>query len=129
MATATKESTKSRARGGSLSAWICGGLVFAAVVGWLPNPLERFFEEDAGTYRAVARVLEVSHSGHLRFVVQEALNKDGRLTQSNMHRIWPIYEAAMPTTNGFTLQVSGDADLATERAHLIAMVDAHPAAR
>lgn len=66
-------------------------VIFAAAVAaavWGPNPFERYFEAPPRTYRDFADVLTVAPAPRLKFAIKDALEQDGKLTQSNMKEIW-----------------------------------------
>jgi hypothetical protein len=99
-------------------------LLLGIIFGKLPNPLGRFFEMDASMYHTIGAVLVASKSAPLQRELKHVLDEDGKLTQANMDRIWPIYMKSIP--NGFQLPAPGAADLSTERQRLISQVAAHP---
>jgi hypothetical protein len=108
-----------------ISGLLFGLFIAAAVFGWIPNPLERYWEAGPGIYHEYGKVYLATSSTRYKEALKDVLDRDGRLTQGNMKPLWRLYEDAMP--NGYELGTGdGDNDVATERQGLIALVGAHP---
>ena len=82
---------------------------------WLPNPFGHFFEEPPNVYRNFTHLLTVAESPRLKAAVKEALERDGKLDQSNMRTIWPIYEQALPVGYTFPAEEPGSLDIERQR--------------
>ncbi|TXI23100.1 MAG: hypothetical protein E6Q67_04995 [Roseateles sp.] len=114
---------KSSARFVRLAAWCLGFWAVAVVIGWAPNPVDRFFEAGPRTYRNFADVVQVSNSIRLRYAVKDVLERDRELNQANLKSLWPLYMQALP--DGYTFPENADAvDVSVERQRLVKAVGA-----
>lgn len=117
-------STKKKFSGLGLAAFLLVAVLI--LTDRIPNPLERYFEIGPGMYHTLGRAVDASRTHRLQFMLKEALEKEGKLTQHNMRPIWDVYTDSLP--DGFVLNQGGEKDLDTERQLLMEKVGARPPA-